>query len=108
VGPSGSGKSTLGKLMNGLLKPTAGVVTLDGTDLQQLESTAVARRRVGLLMQQPDNQLFGTTVGEDIRFGPQQAGLGEETCLERMAEAMRRVGLARDAFVSRSPFSLRG
>lgn len=108
VGPSGSGKSTLGKLMNGLLRPTTGTVLLDGTDLQQLASLAEARRRVGLLMQQPDNQLFGTTVGEDIRFGPQQAGFDDQTCIARMGEAMERVGLAQDAFVARSPFSLSG
>lgn len=108
VGPSGSGKSTLGRAMNGLMKLQSGTVSLDGTDIQKLESLAIARRRVGLLMQQPDNQLFGTTVGEDIRFGPMQAGLDEEACVERMAGALERVGLERAAFVSRSPFSLSG
>jgi energy-coupling factor transport system ATP-binding protein len=108
VGPSGSGKSTLGRVMNGLLRPAAGRVLLDGSDLHNLPSLAEARRRVGLLMQQPDNQLFGSTVGEDIRFGPQQAGLPEDECLDRMAAAMARVGLDHDAFVARSPFSLSG
>lgn len=108
VGPSGCGKSTLARVMNGLMKPSSGTVTLDGVNIQELESLAIARRRVGLLMQQPDNQLFGTTVGEDIRFGPLQAGLDEETCIERMTTAMERVGLDRDAFAARSPFSLSG
>ncbi|HWE62185.1 MAG TPA: ATP-binding cassette domain-containing protein [Chloroflexota bacterium] len=108
VGPSGCGKSTLGRVMNGLLKPVSGIVALDGTDIQHLESLALARRRVGLLMQQPDNQLFGSTVGEDIRFGPLQAGLDDETCMARMVDAMERVGLDRAAFVARSPFSLSG
>jgi energy-coupling factor transport system ATP-binding protein len=94
--------------MNGLMKPISGTVSLDGVDLHQLESLAIARRRVGLLMQQPDNQLFGTTVGEDIRFGPRQAGIDEEGCIERMTVAMERVGLDREAFAARSPFSLSG
>lgn len=108
VGPSGSGKSTLGRVMIGLLKPAAGTVALDGTDIHQLESLAIARRRIGLLMQQPDNQLFGLTVGEDIRFGPLQAGLDDATCMQRMEESMASVGLDRQAFVARSPFSLSG
>jgi energy-coupling factor transport system ATP-binding protein len=108
VGPSGSGKSSLGRVMNALLRPSAGRVLLDGADLHDLPSLAEARRRVGLLMQQPDNQLFGSTVGEDIRFGPQQAGLPEDECLDRMAAAMARVGLDRESFVARSPFSLSG
>ena len=108
VGPSGSGKSTLGRVLNGLLRPSSGTVALDGEDVAKLDSLAIARRRVGLLMQQPDNQLFGVTVGEDIRFGPQQAGLDEETCQGRMEAAMRRVGLDRKTFASRSPFSLSG
>src|SRR5579871_5528460 len=108
VGPSGSGKSTLGRVMNALLRPATGRVLLDGVDLLSLPSLAEARRRIGLLMQQPDNQLFGTTVGEDIRFGPLQAGLPEDECLDRMAAAMARVGLDRETFVPRSPFSLSG
>lgn len=108
VGPSGCGKSTLGRVMNGLQRLQSGSVALDGTDIQRLDSLAIARRRVGVLMQQPDNQLFGITVGEDIRFGPSQAGLDEDACMERMSEAMARVGLDRAHFVARSPFSLSG
>jgi energy-coupling factor transport system ATP-binding protein len=59
-------------------------------------------------MQQPDNQLFGMTVGEDIRFGPEQAGIDPPTCQARLERAMQRVGLDRDTFVARSPFSLSG
>ncbi len=108
VGPSGSGKSTIGRVMNGLLRPTEGTVELDGTDIHQMPSLAGARRRIAVLMQQPDNGLFGVTVGEDIRFGPLQAGFDADESLERMIVAMDRVGLERDAFVSRSPFSLSG
>lgn len=108
VGPSGSGKSTLGRVLNGLLRASTGTVALDGQDMAKLESLAIARRRVGLLMQQPDNQLFGVTVGQDIRFGPMQAGLDEAICQDRMEEALRRVGLDQKTFVSRSPFSLSG
>jgi energy-coupling factor transport system ATP-binding protein len=108
VGPSGSGKSTIGRLMNGLHKPAAGTVELDGKNLQELDSIAEARRRVGLLMQQPDNQLFGMTVGEDIRFGPELAGIDLETSQRRLESAMELVGLDKERFVSRSPFSLSG
>lgn len=108
VGPSGSGKSTIGRIMNGLLRPAEGTVELDGMDIHQMPSLAQARRRICVLMQQPDNGLFGITVGDDIRFGPAQAGLDHQECVERMTSAMARVGLDHDAFVSRSPFSLSG
>ncbi len=108
VGPSGSGKSTIGRLMNGLHKPAVGTVELDGRNLQAMQSIAEARRRVGLLMQQPDNQLFGMTVGEDIRFGPELAGIDLAASQRRLETAMDLVGLARERFVSRSPFSLSG
>ena len=108
VGPSGCGKSTLGRVLNGLHKPAAGVVALNDRDIRAFESLAEVRRRIGLLMQQPDNQLFGSTVGEDIRFGPAQAGLDGEICLVRMRQAMEQVGLDRELFAARSPFSLSG
>jgi energy-coupling factor transport system ATP-binding protein len=108
VGPSGSGKSTVGRVMNGLLKPVEGTVELDGKDIQQLPSLAEARRRIGLLMQQPDNQLFGVTVGDDIRFGPMQAGLDLAACEDRMIKALGHVGLNHRQFAPRSPFSLSG
>jgi energy-coupling factor transport system ATP-binding protein len=108
VGPSGSGKSTIGRLMNGLHKPAAGTVELDGKNLQELDTIAEARRRVGLLMQQPDNQLFGMTVGEDIRFGPELAGIDLATSMHRLETAMEMVGLNKEQFASRSPFSLSG
>ncbi len=108
VGPSGSGKSTIGRLMNGLHKPASGSVELDGKNLQEMDSIAEARRRVGLLMQQPDNQLFGMTVGEDIRFGPELAGLDLAASQLRLEAAMEMVGLDRERFVTRSPFSLSG
>jgi len=95
-------------VMNGLHKPKEGVVEIDGTDIRTMPSIAEARRRVGLLMQQADNQLFGMTVGEDIRFGPEQAGIALDECEERAERAMARVGLDRDAFIARSPFSLSG
>ena len=108
VGPSGSGKSTIGRVMNGLLRPAEGTVALGGADIHTLPSLAEARRRVCVLMQQPDNGLFGVTVGEDIRFGPTQAGLDVAESTERMTSAMTKVGLDLAAFVSRSPFSLSG
>ncbi len=108
VGPSGSGKSTIGRVMNGLLRPADGTVELDGVNLHDMPSLAEARRRVCVLMQQPDNGLFGVTVGDDVRFGPLQAGFDTDESTDRMITAMERVGLDRDAFVARSPFSLSG
>ncbi|MGH2343806.1 MAG: ATP-binding cassette domain-containing protein, partial [Chloroflexota bacterium] len=108
VGPSGSGKSTIGRVMNALLRPAEGTVELDGVNLHDMPNLAAARRRVCVLMQQPDNGLFGVTVGDDIRFGPMQAGFDSDESTERMIAAMARVGLDRDAFVARSPFSLSG
>ena len=78
IGPSGSGKSTLVQHLNGLILPTSGQITVDGMDLADKNTDKRAiRRRVGLVFQYPENQLFEETVAKDIAFGPKNLGLDE-------------------------------
>lgn len=112
IGPSGSGKTTLVQHLNGLLRPTAGRIWVDGVELwapgrDQAERLAEARRRVGLVFQFPEQQLFADTVRDDIAFAPRNQGLSEEDVARRVREAMERVGLPQE-LADRSPFSLSG
>ncbi len=103
AGEVGSGKSTLIRLMNGILEPQTGSVTVSGIDSRDRR----VRSKVGLLMQYPQKQLFGRTVNEDISFGPSNFGLKGEALNERVREALDLVGL--DENISDlSPFSLSG
>ncbi len=109
IGHTGSGKTTLAQHMNGLLKPTGGRVMLDGRDIHQKGfDMREARRRVGLVFQYPEHQLFEETVARDVAFGPRNMGLSAEEIDARVREAMARVGLPYDDFASRSPFELSG
>jgi energy-coupling factor transport system ATP-binding protein len=109
VGPTGSGKSTLVQHFNGLLRPTEGRVWVDGLEVRP-GSPAVreVRRKVGLLFQYPEHQLFEATVFDDLAFGPRNLGLSPEEVEERVRESLQWVGLDPDRFGSRSPFSLSG
>ena len=109
VGPTGSGKSTLVQHFNGLLRPTEGRVVVDGVEVRP-GSPAVrdVRRKVGLLFQYPEHQLFEATVFDDVAFGPRNLGLDPEEVAERVRESLQWVGLDPDRFGSRSPFSLSG
>ena len=79
IGHTGSGKSTLVQILAGLLKPSVGQVLLDGCEFSGgSEAAKTARRRVGLVFQYPEHQLFEETVSADIAFGPRNAGLPEE------------------------------
>lgn len=93
VGPNGSGKSTLLRQLNGLLRPTVGRVLLDGADTRRL-STARMARRVGLVFQDPDVQLFAGTVLDEVCFGPRNVGLHGAALDAAVAEALESVGLA--------------
>ncbi len=109
IGHTGSGKSTLVQHLNGLLTPTTGTVTVDGVSLAGTGAEAkAARRRVGMVFQYPEHQLFEETIAEDIAFGPRNLGWDEETVQERVRAAMRFVGLPYRQFASRSPFRLSG
>lgn len=108
IGPTGSGKSTLIQHMNGLLRPTAGTVMVDGVDLSARGvDLRQVRQKVGLVFQYPEHQLFGETIFEDIAFGPRNMKLSPDEVERRVARAMERVGLD-PAFRDRSPFGLSG
>lgn len=108
IGHTGSGKSTLMQQLNGLLKPTAGAVMLDGKDIwSDKKLTRQARFRVGLVFQYPEYQLFEETVYQDIAFGPRNMGLDEKEIDRRVREATGFVGLSEQQ-LSVSPFDLSG
>ncbi len=109
LGHTGSGKTTLVQHLNGLIKPTEGRVVVDGLDLTQKGvSLLEVRKKVGLVFQYPEYQLFEETVAKDIAFGPRNMGLEAEEIDRRVRGAMRQVGLDYDAVAERSPFELSG
>ena len=108
IGHTGSGKSTLVGMLNGLIRPTAGKVLLDGKDIwEKPKEIRSVRFRVGLVMQYPEYQLFDETVEKDIGFGPRNMGLSEDEVRLRVREAMDFVRLP-VSLLSRSPFELSG
>ncbi len=108
IGHTGSGKSTLASLLNGLLKPTEGIVLLDGRDIWEKPKEMVKiRSRVGLVFQYPEYQLFDETVEADIAFGPKNIKLSEAEIKERVRLAAKFCGLS-DRELKRSPFELSG
>ncbi len=108
IGHTGSGKSTLMQQLNGLLKPTAGQVLLNGVDIWfDKQTTRQARFRVGLVFQYPEYQLFEETVYKDIAFGPKNMGLSQQEIDRRVREAAGFVGITERQLQS-SPFDLSG
>jgi energy-coupling factor transport system ATP-binding protein len=109
IGHTGSGKSTLIQHLNGLLKPTSGKITVNGLDLTA-KSTKLSeiRKKVGLVFQYPEYQLFEETVEKDVAFGPTNLGLSEEDIAQRVKEAIGLVGLNYDEIKDKSPFELSG
>ncbi|MDP1808851.1 MAG: energy-coupling factor transporter ATPase [Actinomycetota bacterium] len=93
VGSNGSGKSTLAKLMNGLLAPTTGSVTVDGLSTANAGEMLLARRTVGMVFQNPDNQLIATIVEDDVAFGPENLGLPQAEIRARVDESLKVVGM---------------
>lgn len=94
VGHNGSGKSTLAKQLNGLLLPTEGRVLVDGMDTSTQALLLKIRQRVGMVFQNPDNQLVTTIVEEDVAFGPESLGIPSQQIRERVDEALYAVGMS--------------
>jgi len=109
IGHTGSGKSTLIQHANGLLYPMAGQVTVDGMPVvPKSKDLKEIRRKVGLVFQYPEQQLFEETVAQDVAFGPKALGLPEEEIRRRVRWAMKMVDLDYDKFHEASPFGLSG
>ncbi len=109
IGHTGSGKSTIIQHANALIRPHEGRVLVFDKDTRDEKTDARAlRRRVGLVFQQPERQLFERFVGDDVAFGPRNLGLSREEVRERVRRAMAVVGLGFDEFKDRMTFSLSG
>src|SRR6056297_1581364 len=109
IGHTGSGKSTLIQHLNGLLKAESGTILVNGLDITGKEvKMNDVRKKVGLVFQYPEYQLFEETVKKDVAFGPGNLGLSEKEVHERVREAIETVGLDYEAIKDRSPFELSG
>ncbi|MBQ9228684.1 MAG: energy-coupling factor transporter ATPase [Eubacterium sp.] len=93
LGHNGSGKSTIAKLTNGILFPTEGTVTVDGIPTKEDDSIYEVRRIVGMVFQNPDNQIVSSIVEEDVAFGVENLGISPEECRVRVDEALKTVGM---------------
>jgi energy-coupling factor transport system ATP-binding protein len=109
IGHTGSGKSTLIQQINGILKPTSGKVMIDGLDIT-LKNTKMTdiRKKVGLVFQYPEYQLFEETVEKDIAYGPSNLKLNDAEIASRVKKAMVVVGLDYEKYRNKSPFELSG
>ena len=109
IGHTGSGKSTLIQHLNGLLKPKSGSILVDGVDITDKHvKMRDIRRKIGLVFQYPEYQLFEETVHKDVAFGPLNLGLSQEEADERVKDALLEVGLDYEEIAQRSPFELSG
>lgn len=106
IGSNGSGKSTLARHLNGLLFPTEGKVFTDGMDTSDFENLRKIRHKVGIVFQNPDNQIIGNTVEEDIAFAPENSGIPSAEIRRRITESLNLVGLS--GFEKADPNSLSG
>ncbi|WP_414469178.1 ATP-binding cassette domain-containing protein [Methanobacterium sp. ACI-7] len=107
LGPNGAGKSTLFLHFNGILRPTSGNITVNGREIEYDKKNLMkVRENVGIVFQNPDDQLFAPTVVEDVAFGPMNMGLSREEVEERVEESLKRVGM--DEFKSKAPHHLSG
>lgn len=106
LGHNGSGKSTLAKHMNALLIPTEGTIWVDGMDTAMEPELWKIRQKAGMVFQNPDNQIIGTVVEEDVGFGPENLGIPTEGIWSRVNKSLEAVGMT--AFRHRSPNRLSG
>ena len=106
LGHNGSGNSTLAKHMNALLIPTEGTIWVDGMDTAMEPELWKIRQKAGMVFQNPDNQIIGTVVEEDVGFGPENLGIPTEGIWSRVNKSLEAVGMA--AFRHRSPNKLSG
>ena len=106
IGHNGSGKSTLAKLFNGLFKPDQGNVIVDGFSVLEKKDTFEIRKRVGVVFQNPDNQLVASIVEDDVAFGPENLGIPREEIKQRIDFALSAVGM--EKFRRSSPTRLSG
>lgn len=107
LGPNGAGKSTFFLHFNGIIEPTSGEIIIDGKKLEyDKKSLLEARTKVGIVFQNPDDQLFAPTVFEDVAFGPMNMGLPEDEVKSRVEESLKVVGMA--GFSQKAPHHLSG
>lgn len=106
LGHNGSGKSTLAKLTNAILLPTSGKVLVDGMDTSDEELKIKIRQTVGMVFQNPDNQIVATIVEEDVAFGPENLGVEPKEIRRRVDESLKAVGMYE--FRKREPHRLSG
>lgn len=93
LGHNGSGKSTLAKHMNAILEPTSGTMWVDGKDTKIEDNIWEVRQTAGMVFQNPDNQIIGTVVEEDVGFGPENLGVPTEEIWKRVEDSLSAVGM---------------
>lgn len=106
LGHNGSGKSTLAKHMNAILVPTGGTMWVDGRNTKELEELWNVRQSAGMVFQNPDNQIIGTVVEEDVGFGPENLGVPTDEIWKRVEESLKAVGMI--SYRHHSPNKLSG
>ncbi len=106
LGHNGSGKSTLAKHINAILYPTEGTIQVDGMDTREEEHIWEIRQKAGMVFQNPDNQIIGQVVEEDVGFGPENMGIPTKEIWERVEESLKAVGMYE--FRKHSPNKLSG
>ena len=106
LGHNGSGKSTLAKLTNAILIPSSGTVTVNGLDTKNDDNTNAIRQTVGMVFQNPDNQIVATIVEDDVAFGPENLGVPPAQIRQRVDEALAAVGMYE--YRDREPHKLSG
>ena len=106
LGHNGSGKSTLAKHINALLVPTEGTLWVDQMDTSEAEDIWKIRQKAGLVFQNPDNQIIGNVVEEDVGFGPENLGVPTDDIWKRVDESLKAVGMT--AYRRQSPNKLSG